>query len=46
MAVSTWPAVRAPGASDWLNRVVPVALLIWAVKFTERCPEAYRRRVT
>jgi hypothetical protein len=46
MAVSTWLAVRTPGASDWLNRVVPVALLIWAVKFTERYPETYRRRVT
>ncbi|MFI1532904.1 hypothetical protein [Streptomyces anandii] len=46
MAVSTWLAVRTPTASDWLNWVVPVVLLIWAVKFTERYPDEYRERVT
>ncbi|MFI1168143.1 hypothetical protein ACH4UM_32265 [Streptomyces sp. NPDC020801] len=45
MAVSTWLAVRAPTASDWLNWVVPVVLLVWAVKFTDRYPESYRSRV-
>ncbi|MET8248047.1 hypothetical protein ABZV31_28770 [Streptomyces sp. NPDC005202] len=44
MAVSTWLAVRTPSASDWLNWVVPVVLLIWALKFTERYPESYRSR--
>ncbi|MFK4149223.1 hypothetical protein [Streptomyces sp. NPDC004065] len=46
MAVSTWLAVRAPTASDWLNWVIPVVLLVWAVKFTDRYPDSYTRRVT
>ncbi|MEV5952321.1 hypothetical protein AB0M11_00845 [Streptomyces sp. NPDC051987] len=45
MALSTWLAIRIPAGSDWFNWVVPVALLVGAVKFTERYPEEYKRRV-
>ncbi|MEV5845725.1 hypothetical protein AB0M32_27515 [Streptomyces sp. NPDC051985] len=44
MALSTWLAIRLPGQSDWFNWVIPVALLVWVVKFTERYPEQYKRR--
>ncbi|MEV7384568.1 hypothetical protein [Streptomyces sp. NPDC091215] len=44
MALSTWLAIRLPGLSDWFNWVVPVALLVWAVKFTERYPEQHKQR--
>ncbi|MEU6775720.1 hypothetical protein [Streptomyces sp. NPDC046759] len=46
MAVSTWPAVRFPSQDDRFNRVVPIALLAWSVKFTESCPESYKAQVT
>ncbi|MGW7258473.1 hypothetical protein [Streptomyces sp. NPDC054834] len=45
MAVSTWLAIRVPSLDDWLDWVVPVVLLVGAVKFTERYPESYRARV-
>ncbi|MGW7238392.1 hypothetical protein [Streptomyces sp. NPDC054804] len=45
MALSTWLAIRLPGQSDWFNWVVPIALLVWAVKFTERYPARYKERV-
>ncbi|WP_046728503.1 hypothetical protein [Streptomyces humi] len=44
MTLSTWLAIRIPAGSDWFNWVVPVVLLVWAVKFTERFPERYKRR--
>ncbi|MFD3582329.1 hypothetical protein [Streptomyces sp. NPDC058683] len=44
MALSTWLAIRLPGQSDWFNWVVPIVLLVWAVKFTERYPDRYRER--
>ncbi|MEU9384772.1 hypothetical protein AB0D38_29115 [Streptomyces sp. NPDC048279] len=44
MALSTWLAIRLPGQSDWFNWVVPIALLVWAVKFTERYPQRYKER--
>ncbi|MEU3861150.1 hypothetical protein AB0F03_27915 [Streptomyces sp. NPDC028722] len=45
MTVSTWLAVRYPAQDDWFNWVVPIALLVVAVKFTEHYPEAYKARV-
>ncbi|MEU6478565.1 hypothetical protein ABZ858_17030 [Streptomyces sp. NPDC047017] len=45
MAVLSWLAIRFPSASDWCNWVVPAVLLVWAVKFTERYPEAYKEKV-
>lgn len=45
MTVSTWLAVRFPAQDDWFNWVVPIALLVWAVKFTQRYPERYKARV-
>ncbi|KOV94667.1 hypothetical protein [Streptomyces sp. NRRL B-3648] len=45
MTVSTWLAVRYPAQDDWFNWVVPVALLVVAVKFTQRYPEAYKARI-
>ncbi|MEU5592471.1 hypothetical protein [Streptomyces sp. NPDC020298] len=45
MTVSAWLAIRVPSLDDWLDWVVPVVLLVWAVKFTERYPESYRARV-
>ncbi|BCM66900.1 MULTISPECIES: hypothetical protein [Streptomyces] len=44
MTLSTWLAVRYPAQDDWFNWVVPVALLVAAVKFTERYPESYKAR--
>ncbi|GAA2784535.1 hypothetical protein GCM10010521_73590 [Streptomyces rameus] len=44
MTVSTWLAVRYPSQDDWFNWVVPIALLVVAVKFTARYPEAYKAR--
>jgi intracellular septation protein A len=44
MTVSTWLAVRYPSQDDWFNWVVPVVLLVVAVKFTARYPEAYKAR--
>ncbi|MET8766822.1 hypothetical protein [Streptomyces sp. NPDC004658] len=46
MTVSTWLAVRYPAQDDWFNWVVPIALLVLAVKFTQRYPESYKARVT
>ncbi|MFF9766026.1 hypothetical protein ACF1GT_05325 [Streptomyces sp. NPDC014636] len=46
MTVSTWLAVRYPAQDDWFNWVVPIALLVVAVKFTARYPEAYKARTT
>ncbi|MEV6053950.1 hypothetical protein [Streptomyces sp. NPDC052107] len=45
MTVSTWLAVRFPSQDDWFNWVVPIALLVGAVKFTQRYPESYKARV-
>jgi uncharacterized membrane protein len=44
MTLSTWLAVRYPAQDDWFNWVVPVALLVVVVKFTEHYPEAYKAR--
>ncbi|GGW18312.1 hypothetical protein GCM10018980_47110 [Streptomyces capoamus] len=44
MTVSTWLAVRHPAQDDWFNWVVPVALLVAAVRFTEWYPESYKAR--
>ncbi|WP_251093349.1 hypothetical protein [Streptomyces sp. Caat 7-52] len=44
MTVSTWLAVRHPAQDDWFNWVVPIALLVVAVKFTARYPESYKAR--
>ncbi|MFJ3336176.1 hypothetical protein [Streptomyces sp. NPDC086766] len=44
MALLSWLALRVPSAADWLNWVLPVVLLIWAIKFTQRYPGAYRGR--
>ncbi|WP_433450297.1 hypothetical protein ACQPXS_17820 [Streptomyces sp. CA-142005] len=45
MTVSTWLAIRFPSQDDWFNWVVPIALLVGAVKFTHRYPERYKARV-
>lgn len=45
MTVSTWLAIRFPSQDDWFNWVVPIALLVGAVKFTHRYPEQYKARV-
>ncbi|MET9895623.1 hypothetical protein ABZZ47_36585 [Streptomyces sp. NPDC006465] len=37
-------AVHTEGSSDWLNWVIPVALLVLAVRFTERYPDEYAAR--
>ncbi|MFE1878452.1 DUF3159 domain-containing protein [Streptomyces diastatochromogenes] len=44
ITVLGWLAIRIPSASDWLNWVLPVALLVWAVNFTRRYPESQRGR--
>ncbi|GGN23704.1 hypothetical protein [Streptomyces fuscichromogenes] len=44
MALSTWLAIRIPAGSDWFDWVIPIALLVWAVKFTERYPDRYKQR--
>ncbi|MGW0628573.1 hypothetical protein [Streptomyces sp. NPDC002758] len=44
MTISTWLAIRMPDLSDWFNWVVPIALLVWVVRFTQRYPETYRAR--
>ncbi|MFI9805717.1 hypothetical protein ACIHEJ_15355 [Streptomyces sp. NPDC052301] len=46
MTVSTWLAVRFPSQDDWFNWVVPIALLVGAVRFTESYPDAYKARAT
>ncbi|GAA3136122.1 hypothetical protein [Streptomyces echinatus] len=46
MTVSTWLAVRYPAQDDWFNWVIPIALLVLAVKFTARYPESYKARTT
>jgi hypothetical protein len=38
-------ALKVSGGGDWLNWVIPVALLVLAVKFTEWYPEQVRARV-
>ncbi|MER5382751.1 hypothetical protein ABT040_21140 [Streptomyces sp. NPDC002688] len=37
-------AIHTEGSSDWLNWVIPVALLVIAVRFTERYPDEYAAR--
>ncbi|MDT0440499.1 MULTISPECIES: hypothetical protein [Streptomyces] len=37
-------AVHTRGGSDWLNWVIPVALLVLAVRFTEHYPDRYTAR--
>ncbi|AZS83037.1 hypothetical protein ELQ87_01055 [Streptomyces griseoviridis] len=37
-------AVHAGSGSDWLNWVIPIALLVIAVRFTERYPDRYVAR--
>ncbi|MFF3615070.1 hypothetical protein [Streptomyces sp. NPDC002580] len=37
-------AIHTDGSSDWLNWVLPVALLVLAVRFTERYPDRYTAR--
>ncbi|MEV7199007.1 hypothetical protein [Streptomyces griseoluteus] len=44
MTASTWLAVHFPGQDDWFNWVIPVVLLVIAVKFTQRYPETYKSR--
>ncbi|MFD4789293.1 hypothetical protein ACFWN1_20000 [Streptomyces sp. NPDC058459] len=46
MTASTWLAVHFSRQDDWLNWVIPVALLVVAVKFTQRYPETYKARLT
>ncbi|MFE0511032.1 hypothetical protein [Streptomyces sp. NPDC058964] len=46
MAVSTWLAIRIPSMDDWFNWVIPVALLVAVIKFTNRYPDAYKERST
>ncbi|MEU8028330.1 hypothetical protein AB0C13_06775 [Streptomyces sp. NPDC049099] len=46
MTLSTWLAIRFPAQDDWFNWVVPIALLVVAVKVTERYPESYKARTT
>ncbi|MDX3093426.1 hypothetical protein PV417_02410 [Streptomyces sp. ME19-03-3] len=38
-------ALRVAAGTDWLNWVIPVALLVLAVRFTEWYPERVRERV-
>ncbi|MFF7964420.1 hypothetical protein ACFZC3_03495 [Streptomyces sp. NPDC007903] len=45
MTASTWLAIHFPGQDDWFNWVIPVVLLVIAVKFTQRYPETYKSRV-
>ncbi|MGV9323090.1 hypothetical protein [Streptomyces sp. NPDC003660] len=45
MTASTWLAIHFPGQDDWFNWVIPIALLVIAVKFTQRYPESYKARV-
>ncbi|GHE93290.1 hypothetical protein E5082_28420 [Streptomyces griseoluteus] len=44
MTASTWLAIHFPGQDDWFNWVIPVVLLVIAVKFTQRYPETYKSR--
>ncbi|WP_030814169.1 hypothetical protein [Streptomyces sp. NRRL F-2799] len=44
MTASTWLAIHFPGQDDWFNWVIPIVLLVIAVKFTERYPETYKSR--
>lgn len=44
LAVSTWMAVRNPSQDDWFNWVIPIALLVLAVKVTQQYPESYKAR--
>lgn len=46
MTLSTWLAIRFPSQDDWFNWVVPVVLLVWAIRFTNSYPESYKARVT
>ncbi|MFG2814937.1 hypothetical protein [Streptomyces sp. NPDC048410] len=46
MTASTWLAIHFSHQDDWFNWVIPVALLVIAVKFTQRYPESYKARVT
>ncbi|MFK4110529.1 hypothetical protein [Streptomyces sp. NPDC002176] len=45
MTASTWLAIHFPDQDDWFNWVIPIALLVIAVKFTQRYPESYKARV-
>lgn len=42
MTLFSWLAVKYPSQSDWLNWVIPVTLLVLAVRFTRAYPAAYR----
>ncbi|MFD8262706.1 hypothetical protein ACFV19_28200 [Streptomyces griseoluteus] len=44
MTASTWLAIHFPGQDDWFNWVIPVVLLVIAVKFTQRYPDTYKSR--
>ncbi|MFI8346462.1 hypothetical protein [Streptomyces sp. NPDC085596] len=46
MTASTWLAIHFPDQDDWFNWVIPIVLLVIAVKFTQRYPETYKARVT
>ncbi len=45
MTVSTWLAIRYPSQDDWFNWVVPIAVVVWAIKLTESYPESYKARI-
>ncbi|MEW2130049.1 hypothetical protein [Streptomyces sp. NPDC005435] len=42
MTLFTWLAIRFPGQDDWFNWVVPIALLVGAVRFTQWYPDRYK----
>ncbi|MEU9403035.1 hypothetical protein [Streptomyces sp. NPDC048242] len=42
MTLFTWLAIRFPDQDDWFNWVVPIALLVGAVRFTQWYPDRYK----
>lgn len=44
MAVLGLVAVHTTSGADWFNWIIPVVLLILAVRFTERYPDQVRER--
>ncbi|MCS0605407.1 hypothetical protein NX794_30010 [Streptomyces sp. LP11] len=44
MTLSTWLAIRFAAEDDWFNWVIPIALLVWAVRFTRSYPDSYKAR--
>ncbi|MBJ7906318.1 hypothetical protein ABZW47_29910 [Streptomyces sp. NPDC004549] len=44
MTLFTWLAIHFPAQDDWFNWVVPIALLVGAVRFTQWYPERYKAR--